>query len=462
MSARVKYAIMKTILPALCALLVVATSASAQTPLVVPPPPAPAPTPAVVAGETPVDRVVAVVGNRPILWSNVLEYVAQRRQQGMRLPSDSAGQAELARRIVNELIDEEVLYLSAVAAKIEVADADVTQSVDEQMKRIRESVGNEVEFRAALRRDGFGTVEDYRRWLMEQARRSAMQQRALEKLRQDGKLIAVSVSDADIAAMFEENRATLPRRPATVTFRQIVVQPRASEKAKAAARAKAESLLVELRTGGDFEMIAKRESMDPSNRETGGDLGWNRRGFMVPEFDRWMFALPPGQLSPVVETSFGYHIIRVDRVQPAEVKARHILIRAAIDSVDIARARAEADSVARAWRAGAEFDALVTAHHDDAEYKIFADPFPRDSLPAAYSTAFEGLGVNAITDPFPLANPRAGVPKFAVAQLTSVLEGGDYTVEDVRSSIRDRLARERAMRRLLDGLRKRTYIAVRL
>ena len=59
-------------------------------------------------------------------------------------------------------------------------------------------------------------------------------------------------------------------------------------------------------------------------RQQGGDLGWNRRGPMVPEFDRVMFALNPGVLSPSWRP-FGYHIIRVDRVQPAEVKARHIL-----------------------------------------------------------------------------------------------------------------------------------------
>ena len=72
-------------------------------------------------------------------------------------------------------------------------------------------------------------------------------------------------------------------------------------------------------------------------KELGGDLGWNRRGRMVPEFDRMMFALNPGIISPVIETAFGFHIIRVDRVQPAEVKARHILIRPTVDTSDESR-----------------------------------------------------------------------------------------------------------------------------
>src|SRR5207302_10547720 len=123
-------------------------------------------------------------------------------------------------------------------------------------------------------------------------------------------------------------------------------------KNKAAAKAKAESLLVDIKKGADFELLAKRESMDPGSKETGGDLGWNRRSQMVREFDRWMFALAPGQLSPVIETQYGYHIIRLDRAQPQEVKARHILIKPKMDSADVAAARLRADSVLAIWKNG--------------------------------------------------------------------------------------------------------------
>jgi peptidyl-prolyl cis-trans isomerase SurA len=80
--------------------------------------------------------------------------------------------------------------------------------------------------------------------------------------------------------------------------------------------------------------------MDPGTKQLGGDLGWNRRGGgLVPEFEQMMFALRPGDVSPVIKTAFGYHIIKVDRVQSAEVKARHILISPVIDSADVARAK---------------------------------------------------------------------------------------------------------------------------
>jgi hypothetical protein len=88
---------------------------------------------------------------------------------------------------------------------------------------------------------------------------------------------------------------------------------------------------------------------------------------MVKEFDAMMFALPVGRVSPVVETPFGYHIIRVDRAQPSEVKARHILIRPTVDSADVVRARLEVDSVRRALERGANFDSLAAVHHDKVE-----------------------------------------------------------------------------------------------
>ena len=247
-----------------------------------------------------------------------------------------------------------------------------------------------------------------------------------------------------------------------VSFRQIIVAPKASAEAKARARAKAESLLVEIKKGGDFEQIAKRESMDPGTKQLGGDLGWNRRGGgLVPEFEGMMFALRPGEVSPVIETAFGYHIIKVDRVQSAEVKARHILIAPVIDSADVAAARVEADTVAAQWRRGVPYDTLVAKHHDATEEKGVLQPYPRDSLPASYSAALTGAKAGQITEPFQLANPR-GQPKFAVLQVVTATDAGEYKESEIREQIRAQLSEERSIRQLLDEMRKQTYVSIRM
>jgi peptidyl-prolyl cis-trans isomerase SurA len=436
-------------------LFVFPVAVAAQTPSPAPPRVASA----APASSIPVDRVVAVVGDQVILWSDVMSSINQQRAAGLQLPPDSAGQADIAKEALSALVDEEILVQKAHLLKIEVTPDEVNRSVDDQVRRVRQGFQTDEEFRAELRKAGFGTPEEYRRTLYEQFYRRALQQRVFEELRKTA--VARNVSEAEINEAFEKNKGTLASAPATVTFRQVVVAPKPSDEAKKRAKAKADSLLVELKKGGDFELIAKRESMDEASKPQGGDLGWNRRGAMVPEFERVMFALPPGMVSPVVETAFGFHIIKVDRVQAGEVKARHILIAPKIDSTDIAAARAEAQLVATQLRAGAAFDSVITKHHDPAEEKGILQPFVRDSLPASYGAALTGKKAGDVTEPFELANPR-GISKWAVVQLVSVNEAGQFDEADIKTRIRSQLMAEKATRSMLDDLRKQTFVSIRL
>ena len=445
----------------LCAPLAVAQNTPPNPPVAARPPATPSD-----SGALQVDRIAAVVGDRPILWTEVMEEINERRaSRGLKLPTDSAEQMAVARGVIQEMIDEEVIVQHALRdTSVHVADIDVQNAADTQMKRVRSQFKTDAEFAQALKSGGFGTPDEYKRWMNEKSRRNALQEKLFAKLRQAGKIVPVPVSEQDVNEAFEKSKDNLPKRPATVTFRQIVVPAHASEAAKATARAKAESLLVEIRKGGDFEQIAKRESMDPSSKELGGDLGWNRRGTMVPPFERWMFALAPGQTSPVVETTFGYHIIRVDRVQPGEVKARHILIRPRIDSTDIAAAKLRADSASAQWQAGVSFDTLVVRYHDrDAQEETGSlQPFERDKLPDSYKAAFEGKGTGTFVPPFAIDDPARAAKKYVVAQLVKADDGGEYTLSDFRNQIREQVAQERGMRRVIDQMRKDLYVSVRI
>ena len=439
----------------LAALFALPAALSAQTPVT----PAPRVASAAPRGAIPVDRVVAVVGDQVILWSDVMSSINQQRAAGLQLPPDSAGQAALAKDALDALVDEEILVQKAHLMKVDVTPDEVNRSVDDQVRRVRQGFQTDEEFRAELRKAGFGTPEEYRRTLYEQFYRRALQQRVFEELRKTA--VPRNVSETEINEAFEKNKGTLQSAPATVTFRQVVVAPKPSPAAKARARAKADSLLVEIRKGGDFELIAKRESMDEASKPQGGDLGWYRRGAMVPEFERVMFALPPGAISGVVETAFGFHIIKVDRVQAGEVKARHILISPKIDSADVAAARAEAQLVTTQLRNGAAFDSVIAKHHDPAEEKGILQPFVRDSLPASYGVALAGKKAGDVTEPFELASPR-GISKWAVVQLVTVNEAGQYDEAEIKERIRSQLMAEKATRAMLDDLRKQTFVSLRL
>jgi peptidyl-prolyl cis-trans isomerase SurA len=420
-------------------------------------------TPQHTAGGPPaVDGIVAVVGTTPILRSDVEERLAQARAAGQKMPDDSAGQQLMIKGILDAIIDEELLVQKAKEEKVEVADNDVNADVDKRMQTIRARFTTEKEFRDELKRSGFGTVDEFRRWLADQSRRNQLQQKLFEKLRTDGKIAPASVTPAEVDEFFAKNSSQLQKLPATVTLRQIVVAPKPSPREDSIAVAKAESLYVEIQKGGDFEQIAKRESMDPSTKELGGDLGWRRRGDFVPEFDRVYFGMRPGVVSPPIKTVFGYHLIRVDRVQPAEVKGRHILIRPKLDSADIQAARAEAAEVAKEWRAGVAFDTLRVKHHDPSEESSIPQPFPQSQLPQEYQTAIAGHKANDILDPFVIEDKTRGTPKFFVVQIVTISAEHEPTVADWREKIRDQLSEEKAIRRYLDGLRKESYVSIRI
>jgi peptidyl-prolyl cis-trans isomerase D len=100
----------------------------------------------------------------------------------------------------------------------------------------------------------------------------------------------------------------------------IALARNADAKADAAAKAKAEDVLKQLRAGGNFAALAKKYSEDPGSKEQGGELGMLQHGVTVPEFDKTAFALSPGQLSEPVKTQFGYHIIQTEEKQTAHTK----------------------------------------------------------------------------------------------------------------------------------------------
>ncbi|HUO51255.1 MAG TPA: peptidylprolyl isomerase [Gemmatimonadaceae bacterium] len=409
-----------------------------------------------------VDGVIAIVGSTPILRTDLEERIVAMRAGGVQLPEDSAGQFKMMQDILNQLIDEELILQKAKEYKIEVSDNDVSPQVDKQIQQIRSRFNTELEYRVELKKAGFGTPDEYRRFLLDAAKRQQLQQKVVEKLREEKKLPMVPVTDAEVDSFFKAGKGQMQRLPATVTLRQIVIAPWPSPKADSQAYYKADSIYQEIKKGGDFDLIAKRESQDPGTKELGGDLGWRRRGDFVPMFDAVYFSLLPGQVSPPFRTPFGWHIVRVDKVKPGEVKGRHILIRAKIDSADIKRARLQADSVMTLWRAGVKFDTLAVRYHDPTEEKAILMPFPQSQLPVEYQKAIAGHKPGDVLAPFTMQDKQRDVPKFFVVELVTLDGERDPSAADFKDKIRDSLQQEKSIRHYLDQLRAQSFVVVRL
>src|SRR3989454_7191847 len=326
------------------------------------------------------------------------------------------------------MVDEELLVQQAERdTTIKVTDQEVQDAVEQTVQNVRKQFASIPEFQTQLRAAGFVSEEEWRRWLADQQRRAILQQRLIEGLKQRGKLKPISPTDAEMREFWESSRAQQPKRPAAISFRQIVIVPKADPDANARALHLSDSLVAALRRGAVFGDVARKFSADSASREQGGELGWFRRGVMVKEFEDVAFHLRPGDISDPVPTDFGYHIIQVERVQPAEVLARHVLITPTISAAQIALARRAADSVHDALLRGASFDSLARRYGDPEEGKVVPD-LPLSQLPPDYQRAIGSDSVPGLKPVFEVGADSKR-PKFVVFELTKRLPEGELSFD---------------------------------
>lgn len=174
---------------------------------------------------------------------------------------------------------------------------------------------------------------------------------------------ALLAQDEARARKFYDENASRYRLPERARARHVLVQvPKdATPEQEAAAKAKAESVLGRLRGGEDFAKVAAEASDDPGSKAQGGDLGFFLRGQMVPPFEQAAFSLEPGQLSEIVRTDFGFHVIRTEEKQPAQEKTfEDVKLEIALELLtqDLAakEAQATADALSKAVAEGASLE----------------------------------------------------------------------------------------------------------
>lgn len=404
-----------------------------------------------------VDRVVAVVGDTVLLLSDVQAEVQQyQAATGQPLPTDPFAQEQVVRQIVQTTVAELILLQGARAAGVVVPDEAVAQMVEQEMTARQQQFGSEAEFRTALSASGM-TLEQYRAMVTARYRDRAMRDQFVRQ--RVGTAARPPVSEQEIRALFTASGSEMRERPATVSFEQAIVAPEPSQAARDSALATARDILQQLHRGGDFEVLARRFSDDAGSRQQGGDLGWFRQGRMVPAFERAVYALRPGQLSPIVETEFGLHIIRLERVRGTERQARHILIKPEITDADREIARQRADSIATAVRGGAPMPQLRMPAGIPADQRT-ADRVVVDRLPPEYAGVLRDAPTGSVVGPVPLALPTE--QGWAVVRVTATQPAGTYGLEDVREQIVQHLQMQKMEAGLVAELRERMFVEVRI
>jgi len=310
-----------------------------------------------------VDRIVAMVDDEAIFYSDVEMLIVQYMFQEGRTSLTQEERTGLFNRILEELINDRLVIAQAKRLDIEVPFSEVEGRVNEAIEEYRKALGGEEQFSRQLEREGL-TLESVKKLYREQLRNRWLVERVLEMEVGRG---GVDVSDAALRRFYEEKKAELPERPAVVHLRTIFIGVAASEAVLTAARAKIDEIRRRIVAGEPFADLARQFSDDTSAR-LGGDMGFVSPDDLAdPTLSAAVAKLADGEITEPVLTTWGYHLIQVTerKAETGEIHAWHILARAVPTEEDIQRAFAEATRIHAEIVGGTSFADLAREHSTD-------------------------------------------------------------------------------------------------
>lgn len=349
-----------------------------------------------VAGAEVLDRVVAVVDKEIILLSELEAQIQLYALQNRIEISDENVADSLRKVFLDRMIEDKVLLVEAERdTTINVTNKEVEDALDTQIKNIRSQFPSEEAFLGQLRAEGMtlnGLKEQYR----DEVKKQLLKEKLIQK-----KLSKVLVSSGEVMNFYEANRDSLPEKPAGVKLAHILISTEPGQATVDSLYNYAQMIRKKAAEGEDFALLAKTYSEDPS-AEQGGDLGWFARGEMVPEFEKAAFALQPGEISDVVRSQYGFHIIKVTGRKGDKVKTSHILIRLTPSETDLAKKLSLADSLYQMIQGGADFGQLAAEYSDDENTRNDGGElgwYAANDLLPEFARALANLNIGQVSPP---------------------------------------------------------------
>jgi len=253
--------------------------------------------------------VAAKVNEQTISTHEVIKVVHNFQKQDIGPDSTAQGATvpeKLYYTAVNRLVEQALILDEAKKLGIVVSDTEVTDNVTQLVTM----AGGEAKLDSLLKQQGASRAD-----VEKDMRNNLVLKGYLEHVKKE----MPAVSDTAVQAFYNGHPEMFGPK-AEVHARHILIRtdPQASDMDKAAARQKAQEALDRVKKGEPFEKVAQQMSQDESSGSQGGDLGWFGQGQMVPAFDTAAFSLKPGQLSDVIQTQYGYHVIKLEETRMGE------------------------------------------------------------------------------------------------------------------------------------------------
>ncbi len=261
-----------------------------------------------------IDKVIAIVDNEIILQSELefqISIFASQRGMDPKSP-------ELKTQILNSMIDEKLVYAQAELDSIVITEAEIDQRIDYQVKVLQQQYGS-----IAKIEEMYGMpIEKIKRELREDVRKNLMVQRLREK-----NFAPIEASRREVEAFYYAYKDSLGMIPEKLHIYHIFRNPKTTDKLKKQYRDFAQAVLDSIKQGASFEAMATKYSEDPGSKAFGGDLGFVKKGVFYPQFEAAAYALEVGEISNIIETPVGYHIIELLEKRGESIHTRHILFK---------------------------------------------------------------------------------------------------------------------------------------
>jgi peptidyl-prolyl cis-trans isomerase SurA len=343
-----------------------------------------------------IDGVAAIVGQEIILKSEVDQYVQSYViQNKINVVSNPELYDKLKKDVLDRLIEQKILLTKADEDTIEATEREVDRYLEEQMRSMIDRVGSEAQLEAAfdapikkIRRDL--RVETENRLKIETLRRKKFQD--------------IKISRREVELFYNTYKDSLPGITETVDISHILKQVKPGGSSAEAAQAKIVDIKLKLEDGADFGELAKEYSEDPATAPRGGDLGFIKRGDLVKEFEEVAFSLEPNQVSDIVQTQFGYHIIKLIEKRGEKIHSAHILIQLKPTDEDDIRVANELEEARQKILEGESFEKMALDLSDDENVvndKGHLGTWEVDKLAIPeFKGVLEKLDVGEISSPF--------------------------------------------------------------
>ena len=407
-----------------------------------------------------VDKVVAIVGNNIVTLSDIDAQYFQYQAQGAK------GGKELKCSIYENMILQKLLVAQAVIDSVEVTDKEVESELDNRLQGFIRQAGSIEKLEAYFNKSLEEIKEDFRDDVRDQLITSRMQNQILGD---------IDITPAEVNKYYRElPKDSLPLIESEYEYAQILNYPKSSEEEIKALKDKLLGFKKRIETGkSKFGTLVVLYSEDPGSAKNGGDLGFITRAELVPEFAAVAFNLKPNEISDVVKTDFGYHIIQLLEKRGDQIHVRHILMKPSISYSAEKASRDKLDSIANVVRKDTlTYEQAAQIYSEDEDTRLNggicfnmytgSQKFTKKELPSEDLHQIKKMNVGEISKAYE-AKDKNGNKVYKNIKLISKSEAHIANLKDDYQKIKDMALEKKKQEALYDWVlekQKTNYVKI--